>query len=259
MVRGLFSPWKQVIYAEFNQKMTTKILFDLIERLHKNDFHVSAVVSDCGGSNQGLWSKLNISDDEPFFAHPCGNGKNIYVFADAPHLLKLTRNWLLDTGFLLEGNIKITQKPLERLLNIPKRYIREFNSLNISRKHLDCKGVQRQNVPLATELLSRTTALQLKRHLTDDSEAQALSDFIMDINNYFDIFNVYCIKNETHNKLDKPYGLYISEQDKVLNKVKSTMSNMLCIGKNTPQVFQRAMIISVSCHLNIEINLKIFN
>lgn len=33
------------------------------------------------------------------------------MFADAPHLLKLIRNWLLDTGFALKQGV-ITKQPL---------------------------------------------------------------------------------------------------------------------------------------------------
>lgn len=53
------------------------------------------IVSDMGTANVTLWSNLNIGyDKQCFFPHPTNNNLNVYVFVDAPHLLKL-----LDNGF----------------------------------------------------------------------------------------------------------------------------------------------------------------
>lgn len=56
MVRGLFSKWKQPIFIDFDQKMTKKILLDIISQLEEISYHVVVCVSDCGGGNVGLWS-----------------------------------------------------------------------------------------------------------------------------------------------------------------------------------------------------------
>lgn len=99
MARGLFSAWKQPIYLEFDTQISEEILFDIITKLHNVQYNVVGIVSDCGGGNRGLWNKLEISEEKPFFANPV-TSKNVYVFPDVPHLLKLLRNWLLDTGIL---------------------------------------------------------------------------------------------------------------------------------------------------------------
>mgnify|MGYP005984232903 FL=1 len=41
----------------------------------------------------------------------------IYFFADAPHILKLIRNWLTDTGFIQEDNVIINKNPLMELIH----------------------------------------------------------------------------------------------------------------------------------------------
>lgn len=85
MARGLFSQWKQPIYIAFDQKVTKEILFNIITELHKISYNVVACVSDCGASNVGLWKELEIDINNTSFEHPVTK-KNIYMFADAPHL-----------------------------------------------------------------------------------------------------------------------------------------------------------------------------
>ena len=41
---------------------------------------------------------------EPYFKHP-KTDKNVYIVPDAPHLLKLLRNWFIDHGFLYKGQV----------------------------------------------------------------------------------------------------------------------------------------------------------
>lgn len=109
MIRSLFAKLKQTIYLDFDQKMTKEILLYLITELYEASYTVIACVSDCGGGNMGLWKELGITIENTHFAHPI-TGDNVYVFADVPHLLKLIRNWFIDTG---------TFKPILNNYNIP--------------------------------------------------------------------------------------------------------------------------------------------
>jgi hypothetical protein len=43
---------------------------------------------------------------------------NTYFFAHAPHMLKLLRNWLIDTGSKLENGKIINQQPLVELIRL---------------------------------------------------------------------------------------------------------------------------------------------
>jgi hypothetical protein len=101
MVRGLFSNWKQPVFIGFDQKMTKQILFEIITELHKISYNVVARVSDWGGSNVGLWKELGVDINNTSFKYPVSDN-HIYMLADAPHLLKLFRNWILDAGFKLK-------------------------------------------------------------------------------------------------------------------------------------------------------------
>lgn len=79
--------------------MTTEILIKIIACIHEVGFEVVALVSDMGSTNIGLWKSLNITPSSPSFINPV-TLKNIYVFADVPHLLKLIRNHFIDRGFI---------------------------------------------------------------------------------------------------------------------------------------------------------------
>lgn len=130
----------------------------MISILHDNSYRVVACVSDCGGANIGLWKKLNISIENTYFLHPTTNDK-MYYFADAPHLLKLTRNWLIDTGFVLSDGSNVNSTPLKELLKITKSEISTCHKL--SEKHIECVKAERQNVGLAAQLLSHSVATAL--------------------------------------------------------------------------------------------------
>jgi Transposase protein len=106
MARGLFSKWKTPVYVGFDTPMTSNLLKQLITVLHEASYEVVSCVSDMGGGNIGLWKQLDVSYEKTYFPHPVTNQK-ITMFADVPHLLKLTRNWLLETGALIR---KISKK-----------------------------------------------------------------------------------------------------------------------------------------------------
>lgn len=87
--------WKQPIFYNYDTAMTKELLNNIIEALHEHGFNVIAIVSDMGSSNVGLWRNLDISITNTSFKHPI-TSKNVYVFADVPHIIKLARNHFLD-------------------------------------------------------------------------------------------------------------------------------------------------------------------
>lgn len=61
MAQGISSQWKQPIFVDFDKKMTKHILFEVIERLNEIGFKIICCISDCGGSNVGLWKALGVN------------------------------------------------------------------------------------------------------------------------------------------------------------------------------------------------------
>ena len=241
------------MYLDFDKKITKDILYSIIEKLHDIKYSVVACVSDCGGGNVGLWKELHINIDHTFFSNPV-SGQNVYFFADAPHLLKLIRNWLLDHGFNLEDGSVINANPLKDLITNSDTEV--SSCYKISKKHLECIGPQRQNVSLAAQLLSHTTTTALKRYQPgpDKKLANDLGHFVEKLNIWFDIFNSYSTTVPIATK--KPYGLDIEHQNKILDDVANTMSTMRCKGKTALQIFQKGMIMSISSLKQLFVDMK---
>lgn len=92
-------------------------------------------ISDCKRGNQGLLTKLGISPECTSFPHPVTQDP-IYIFVDAPYLLKLVRNWLIDIGFKLKGGHVIKK-------DLPEEFIFKCNteirsSYKLSSLHIQC-------------------------------------------------------------------------------------------------------------------------
>lgn len=167
------------------------------------------------------------------------------MFADAPHLLKLLRNWLLDTGFELKDGSVLKKDILTELIESGST---EISSLyKLTSRHLEVKKAQRQNVLLAVQLLSHTTATALKHYFHNATEekkiaAIKLGEFIDLFNSWFDLMNTFAPAAST---IKSPYGMYLKGQNKLLSDVLDTVSTMRCLSKNTMQVFQKGFIISI--------------
>jgi len=242
MARGIASQWKQPIFVGFDQKMTKSIFFSIIDRLDQIGFNVLCCVSDCGGGNVGLWKALDVTYENPVCSTP--SGKEIVFIPDAPHILKLIRNWLLDIGFQFNEQL-INKKPLESLI---KQTSTEINICHkLSEEHLTCEGPQRQKVKLASQLLSHTTATALLHYKPID-DIKLLNDtanFIKLVNNWFDLCNISHSNNHS-TPFTAPYGLYLDDQDSLLDKMYNTFLFMRCNGKYSLQIFQKAVLMHIN-------------
>lgn len=248
--RGLYDRWKQPIYAGLDKNMTKEIMNNLIKLLYEAGYTVVACVSDMGSSNRTLWNEYKINLDRSWFAHPQDNTKKIYIFADAPHMLKLTRNWLLDYGFKLGNNKIINKKPLEIFIAKDKG---EYKlACNATEKNLNCRKEQRQNVKLAASIMSKKVAIALKEASIFGpytNMARHLSVFIKNINDWFDIFNSFTPGCPESYPYKCGYGRNLAEQDKKLDEVYQMIRDMRANYSrfaNSLQVFQKAILISIS-------------
>lgn len=223
MARSLFGPWKQAVFADFDFNMTVDRLREAASLLHKAGYTVAATVCDCGGPNVELLKALNITPSNTAFPHPITN-EPIFVFADAPHLIKLFLNWLLRPEGLLLGNGKtVTIKPLQELLKVTRS---EINSMfKFTPRHLYLSPTEKQNVRTAVQLLSATVAQGLSDYIGSSKnlnvqlreEALQLSKVITIVNNWFDVMN-----SRTPNEsicYKKPYGLTLEYQNRALDEM----------------------------------------
>lgn len=259
MARGLFSKWKQPIYYQYSQAMTKDILMNIITALHKIYYTVVAVTSDLGPTNIALWNELNIgvrlsksqqgmneesSEKKYFFEHPADKSLTIFVFADVPHLIKLLRNNFIDYGFLVGGKM-LNKRILEELVALNSKDLKI--AFNLSEKHLDAKGHQRQTVKLAAQVFSRRNALAIeycgkKGFFSQNSYWQELSDVFLLINDWFDVLNSQS-KFGSHSG-SRAYGVELEHQNEVLGKMSQFISNMRVGKKSTLLPFQKGILLT---------------
>ncbi|XP_062704502.1 transposable element P transposase [Aedes albopictus] len=261
MARGLFSQWKQPIFVDFDVQVTKDLLENLITQLFKIGFNVIANVHDCGAGNWGVWRDcgVNFETKQTSMKHPC-TGKDVFFFPDAPYQYKLFRNWMLDHGFMYKGKL-VTKKFLELLVQKASTLKRpfsengegssvEFNSLfKLTSKHLTVQGSERQNVRLAAELLSHTTAVNLRRHFGQYEEARLLAEIIEIVNKWFDVMNSYSLTENVPSK--KCYGLELEQQNQILDNMETLIKEIRVLSKHCLpaasglKLFQKAILISI--------------
>ncbi|KAE8741600.1 hypothetical protein FOCC_FOCC012893 [Frankliniella occidentalis] len=239
MIRGLFAKWKVPIFLDFDRKMMPDLLRSLITDAHEAGYLVKGCCSDMGGGNQGLLRDSGISTAKSWMPHPLLENEKIYFFGDAPHCLKLVRNWLVDTGFFLPDGSIVNKDPLERLFN----QVEVSSCFKLTSRHIKCEKTERQSVRLAAELISQSTSTALRRYFPNDESATKLASVIETINGWFDIFNSYILYDVP---LKSAYGTNLEIQEKCLDEMTTLMSGMKCVGKTCLQIFQKAILLSIS-------------
>ena len=203
--------------------MTRDILMNNIIKLDEKKIYVAGIVSDNCSSNISCWRELGAHDyTKPYFEHPITKKKN-NVSPDTPHLLKLLRNWFIDHGSVFNGTI-VTAQPLRDL--VEGRLGAEITLLfKLNTGHLELSSQERQNVRRAAELLSRTTAVSLRRYMPKENE---LADIIEMVDLWFSVSNSFHPNAKLHYKRS-----YTASEDqlKALDDMFNFIANMVAVGK----------------------------
>lgn len=148
--RGLISPWKQIIYYNFDVTMSQELLSSIIRFCESSHANVRGIVCDMG--NRKLLKELKIySECKHFFANPVDCTRKIYVFPDVPHCIKNLRNHCLDHILCIkEDNDNITFLKKEHFEQLLCNDQNDFKLCpKLSYLHLNCTGNDRQRVKYA--------------------------------------------------------------------------------------------------------------
>jgi Transposase protein len=247
-VRGLFYQYKQIVYYDFTGKIPLQKFYSMITSLHDSGLDIVLVVSDMGSKNQGFWRDLNLCRvrngqvGKTKFPHPV-TGENIWVMPDFPHLLKLLRNHVLDSGITLPTGAVLDKSVLENLLKIQMNS--EFRLTHkLTQRHLEMHGKQRQNVLSAFQLFSLKVSSAIRVAFPDLHE---IADFIEMINDFSDLLNVRTSIVNHHNVYKNAYGMNLNEHNSLLEKVNDTFKKIK-VGKrkeNSYAPFQKGFLILI--------------
>lgn len=77
-----------------------QLIIKAISILENSGAKIDGIVSDGASTNRKLWVKLGISGSidcvKNYIIHPLDDSRKIFMFSDAPHLIKNVRNRLLN-------------------------------------------------------------------------------------------------------------------------------------------------------------------
>ena len=232
----------------------TKKLFDKITmRMETEGFKIHGAICDLG--NGTFQKNIGFSKKKAFsFTNVFDRKRKIYLFPDAPHMLKLMRNHLFDNGFLIprSDGKKLIDGPLVELRKEDfEKLVENQADLKIAFKltpyHLDVQGSERQRVRPAAQLFSHTTATAMmwgkSRSDEDYQETVSKAYAVQLVNDWFDVMNSRCL--DFRNKLKVPLGRNIDEQMDVLNRMKDFLGKLQLI-KKTNVHFIKGIIASIN-------------
>ena len=250
ILRGLTSKWKQLIFYDFDVKMTKNLLLSIISKCEEYGIKIHAVIFDMG--NHTFMSQFRILDGTNKIKNPSDPSRSVYFFPDAPHLLKLLRNHCLDKGYSFPdgsgNNVTLGKEDFEKLLMQDGKELKICPKLTAD--HIYVKGSGRQRVRTAAQLFSETVGKAFIFHFGDLFAAQ--SKFILDVNYWFDTLN-------SRSKFSSaPYrsgfGVRLENQTRALESMRALVETMR-FANNTAKTaklpFQKGILLSINSLLGL--------
>ena len=180
--------------------------------------------------------------------------KNIYLFPDVPHLLKLLRNHCIDYGFAFHGtSVKLQKSDFSTLIQNDGKELKLAPKLR--QEHLDVMGIARQRVRPAAQMFSEDVALSFKRVFGTD--CQEISDIILTIDQWFDACNS---RHTDDNKtLRSGSGLSEDKQFLALSKMEDLVKNIRYLNNPksaTLKPFQQGILVSIKSIVSLYNEIK---
>lgn len=162
---------------------------------------ICAAVSDGASPNRRCYElHAGIADDASVegVVHATVNlfcpSRKIYFFSDAPHLVKTARNCLFNSGSGKRTRLLWNNDKFLLWEHIAKLYFSDLDCglhqlPKLSVDHINLKSFSKMKVSLATQVMSKTVSLALKRYYTN-GEADETAKLCEMINDFFDCLDV---------------------------------------------------------------------
>jgi hypothetical protein len=170
-----------------------------------------------GSKNQALWKDLGVGQVlhgeviSTSFKNPYDETRNVLIFPDYPHLLKLLRNHLVDSKFTLPDGVVIDKTLIHDLLDFQRHELKL--TFKVTEKHISVRGRQRMRVRPAFELFSLNVANAIRIAFPrKKSEAR----FFEMVNNFSDFMNTRTNPTPFSSIFKSPYGSRFQEQNQFL-------------------------------------------
>ena len=214
--------------------MTKKLVEKIILRMEKEGFMIHGVVCDMG--NHTFQKQMKMKDLNNSFKNPADEKRNVYIFPDIPHMIKLGRNHLMDKGFLVPDKygklVYLSKYDYQKLLDADAADPLSDTKIcyKLTADHLNCKGSMRQNVALATQVFSRTCAKAFLQVGVKDAEAK--HDAVMIFDEYFDVMNTAKLCHKRPLSCALGNRNVVQRQFEVLRNMENFLDNFMINGKS---------------------------
>lgn len=195
MLRGLYTNWKYVLNYFVSD---TAIDGDDIHKIIKKNviickrmgIRVRAVCGDQGSNNRKAYRLFGVSYTKPYAII---DGEKVFFMYDVPHLIKSVRNNLLNHKSIRTPDGAAKWQHLQTIFAEDEKsdLIKRCPKLTLS--HISPNSFEKMKVSYATQVLSKTVAAALKDLQDQDivkDENNATYNFILNMNNLFDILNM---------------------------------------------------------------------
>ncbi len=193
MVSGIRSKWKQAFYFSYVKNAMTSdelwpTLQEILTALHSIGLTVIVFVTDQGSNFHPLKMVLGVSPSRPFFIF---QGNKIFSMEDTPHLIKSSRNCLLNND--IESSLGTAKwshilEFYEQDKEQPCRLAPKLTDKHFLMKLFGAK----MKVKWASQVFSHTVAAAVATYAQFGklpAEAQATSAFLVWLNHLFDVLN----------------------------------------------------------------------
>jgi hypothetical protein len=179
---------------------TEELLMEALRRAHDIGINVVAVVCDMDTSQQKMASNLGVTEERPFFPHP-STGQPVFFIFDPPHLVKCTRNNLVNYDIEFSPNNFASWRVVRAVYQLERRS--ELRSATkLTSAHVNLPLGKKMSVRLAVEVFSHSVGASMMAYLDNDAystlpqparvtnkEVRNTAQFLTDVGKLFDIVN----------------------------------------------------------------------
>ena len=238
-VRGIADDWKFPFFVDFDYPIKKDDLMQIIMALEDTGLTIFACTCDQGPQNTSLAKKLGITTEQTTFEHPTDSNRRVFFLYDWVHLFKSCRNNLLDHLVTLPNGRSVSKHDF---CHLKQKVDSEITvGFQINDEHLDCQFSDRQDVKLATHLLSERTAALFHRFFPKDPKKMSLGDFLDILGKSFKILTSRAIYVNT-DKFECGLRRYYQEQMEILEQLLHYMRET----KFGPNKFAKGVIVTVT-------------
>ncbi|KAK3931274.1 Transposable element P transposase [Frankliniella fusca] len=74
----------------------TKLVLEAVILCEHSGLFVDSVITDGASWNRSMWKNFGVDETNTLAEHPCDEARRLYFISDCPHLLKCSRNCMVD-------------------------------------------------------------------------------------------------------------------------------------------------------------------